>query len=248
MNQGTRLLALGATSAICHEVLKLYAAQGSVFFLAGRNAEKLSAIADDLVARGGTVAGSCSYDFNDVARHESCIEQAVSSLGAVDVALVAHGSLPLQEGSERSSAALNACLQDNFVSAAVAMQVCAEQLAAQGSGTLAVFSSVAGDRGRKSNYSYGAAKAGIDAFLQGLQGRFSGSDVSVVNIKPGMIKSPMTAEMKHGLIWSTPEKIAPSILAAISKGKRVCYVPGYWRLIMLVIRLLPTSILAKLPI
>ena len=181
MNEGTRILALGATSAICHEVLKLYAAHGGVFFLAGRNADKLSAIADDLVARGGTVAGSCSYDFNDVARHEDCIKQAVSCLGALDIALVAHGSLPEQEGSQRSSTVLNVCLQDNFISVAVAMQVCAEQLAEQGSGTLAVFSSVAGDRGRKSNYSYGAAKAGVDAFLQGLQGRFSGSGISVVN-------------------------------------------------------------------
>jgi len=130
----------------------------------------------------------------------------------------------------------------------VITQALAQQLAQQGQGTLAVVSSVAGDRGRKSNYTYGSAKAGIDAFLQGLQGRFAGTDIKVVNIKPGMTVSPMTAHMEHGLFWSTAAGIAPGIQRAITRGSPVHYAPGYWRLIMLVIRLLPTRLLAKLPI
>jgi decaprenylphospho-beta-D-erythro-pentofuranosid-2-ulose 2-reductase len=248
MTNKTRILVFGANSAICHELLKLYAAQGAHIFLAARNAGKLAAVADDLVARGATVAGTDSYDFNDWQRHASCVGRASECLDKFDIVIVAHGSLPVQGDCETSSAALKACVDDNFTSAAIIVQVCAQQLAAQGFGTLAVISSVAGDRGRKSNYAYGAAKAGIDTLLQGLRGRFSGSDVKIVNIKPGMVISPMTAHLKHGAIWSTPEAIAPVIQRAIAKGCSVCYVPGYWRLIMLVIRSLPTAVLAKLPI
>lgn len=248
MNSGLRVVAYGANSAICHEVLKLYAGEGASFFLVGRNNDKLAAVSDDLVARGGSVAGTASYDFKEWERHDAVVQQAAQALGAIDVALVAHGTLPEQEECEASSEAVKACMDDNFTSVTVIARSVAQQLASQGQGTLAVVSSVAGDRGRKSNYTYGAAKAGIDAFLQGLQGRFSGTDVNIVNIKPGMVVSPMTADMQHGAIWATPEGIAPAIHKAITKGRLVTYVPGFWRLIMLVIRYLPTAILAKLPI
>jgi len=248
MNKGPCILVFGATSAICHELLKLYALRDAGFYLVGRNRDKLLAISDDLVARGGIVVGTASYDFNDYQQHVACVTQGLECLGKIDIAIVAHGSLPDQAECETSSAAIKACMDDNFTSAAVIVQLCAQQLSLQGYGTLAVISSVAGDRGRKSNYAYGAAKAGIDVLLQGLQGRFSGSAVKVVNIKPGMVISPMTAGMKHGALWATPPAIAPTIYRAIEKGQRVCYVPGYWRLIMLVIRALPTAVLAKLPI
>ncbi len=248
MNTGPRIFVFGANSAICHEVLKLYAVKGAQFFLVGRNHQKLAAIADDLVARGGAIGGTASYDFNDWQQHEPCVMQGRECLGNIDIAIVAHGSLPDQAECETSSAAVKACMDDNFTSTAIIVQACAQQLSLQGRGTLAVISSVAGDRGRKSNYVYGAAKAGIDTLLQGLQGRFSGSAVRVVNIKPGMVISPMTADMQHSAIWSTPPAIAPAIYRAIARGSRVCYVPGYWRLIMLIIRSLPTAVLAKLPI
>lgn len=248
MNNELRVLVFGANSAICHELLKLYALERASFFLVARNTEKLAAIADDLVARGGTIGGTASYDFNDWQQNEASVSKGRECLGEIDVAIVAHGSLPDQTECEVSSAAVKACMDDNFTSAAIIVQACAFQLALQGHGTLAVISSVAGDRGRKSNYAYGAAKAGIDALLQGLQGRFSGTGVKVVNIKPGMVISPMTVGMDHGAVWSTPAAIAPNIYRAIAKGRKVCYVPGYWRLIMLIVRGLPTGVLAKLPI
>jgi len=248
MNKGLRVVAFGACSAICHEVLKLYAREGAQFFLVARNAGKLTAVADDLVARGGSLGGSATYDFREWQRHDAAVAEASDAMGGIDVAIVAHGTLPDQPECEVSGEAVRACMDDNFTSVAIIAQALAQRFAAQGSGTLAVISSVAGDRGRKSNYTYGAAKAGIDTFLQGLQGRFAGSDVRIVNIKPGMVVSPMTAHMQHGAIWATPEGIAPAIVTAISRGRAVCYVPGYWRLIMLVIRWLPTGILARLPI
>lgn len=245
---GARLLVFGANSGICHEVLKLYARDGACFFLVGRNADKLAAVSDDLTVRGGDIAGSASYDFNDWSQHEAVIAKARESLGEIDVAIVAHGTFPEQDECEHSPEAVRACMDDNFTSVAVVAQSLAQVLSQQGRGTLAVVSSVAGDRGRKSNYTYGSAKAGIDAFLQGMRGRFSGSNVKVVNIKPGMTVSPMTAHMKHGLFWSTAEGIAPVIYKAITQGTPVCYAPGYWRLIMLVIRVLPTGVLARLPV
>jgi decaprenylphospho-beta-D-erythro-pentofuranosid-2-ulose 2-reductase len=248
MNNGPRIFVFGANSAICQAVLRLYAKEGASFFLVARDQEKLAATSADLVARGGVVGGTASYDFNDWQQHEPCLSQGREALGEIDIAIVAHGTLPEQSDCETSSAAVKACMDNNFTSVAIIAQALAQQLSMQGRGTLAVVSSVAGDRGRKSNYAYGAAKAGIDALLQGLQGRFSGSPVKVVNIKPGMVVSPMTSEMQHGLIWATPEAIAPAIHGAITRGRRVCYVPGYWRLIMLVIRCLPTTVLARLPI
>jgi len=248
MKSGPGILVFGANSAICHELLKLYARQGARYYLVGRNPQKLQAIADDLEARGGTVSGSTSYDFNEYQQHESCVLRARESLGLIDLAIVAHGSLPDQVECETSGTAVKTCMDDNFTSTAIIVQACARQLALQRRGTLAVVSSVAGDRGRKGNYFYGAAKAGIDALLQGLQGRFSGSGVKIVNIKPGMIITPMTSGMKHGPIWATAEAIAPAIYRAIAKGRKVCYVPGYWRLIMFIIRCLPTGVLARLPI
>lgn len=243
-----RLLVYGANSGICHEILKLYARQEASFFLVGRNADKLAAVSEDLAARGGKVVGSASYDFKDWEQHEPTIARARDTLGDIDVAIIAHGTFPEQAETESSGAVTKACMDDNFTSVIVISQALAQQLAQQGRGTLAVLSSVAGDRGRKSNYTYGSTKAGIDAFLQGLQGRFAGTEVKIVNIKPGMTVSPMTAHMEHGLLWSTSQGIAPGIQKAITRGTPVYYAPGYWRLIMLVVRLLPTSVLAKLPI
>ena len=248
MNKSMRVVAYGAGSAICHEVLKLYAQEGATFFLVARNVEKLAAVADDLVARGGSIGGTASYDFREWQQHGAVTAEAGDALGVIDIAIVAHGTLPNQADCENSGEAVKACMDDNFTSVVIIAQALAQRLSSQGRGTLAVVSSVAGDRGRKSNYTYGAAKAGIDAFMQGLQGRFSGSAVKIVNIKPGMVVSPMTAHMQHGAIWATPAGIAPAIKKAIGRGSLVCYVPGYWRLIMLVIRSLPTAVLARLPI
>jgi len=242
------IVAFGATSAICVALLRLYAASGANVFLVARDADKLQACANDLATRGATVAGTSAFDFNATERHSAALTESAAALGVVDLVIVAHGSLPEQADCEQDDAAVRACMDDNFTSAAVIMHAAARLLDGQGKGTLAVISSVAGDRGRKSNYTYGAAKAGLDAIVQGLQGRFAGTPVRVVNIKPGMVASPMTAHLEQGPLFATPEGIAPRMQRAIEKGSRVVYVPGVWRYIMWVIRLLPTAVLARLPI
>lgn len=242
------IVAFGATSAICVALLRRYAAGGASCYLVARDEARLGACADDLAARGAAVVGTSAYDFNATERHAGALADAAAAMGGIDLVLVAHGSLPEQAACERDDALVQACMDDNFTSAAVIMHSAARLLERQGEGTLAVISSVAGDRGRKSNYTYGAAKAGLDAIAQGLQGRFAGSAVRVVNIKPGMVASPMTAHMAQGPLFATPEAIAPRMQRAIERGKSVVYLPGFWRYIMWVIRLLPTAVLARLPI
>lgn len=242
------IVVFGANSAICQALLRLYAVEEPRLFLVARSREKLEATTADLQVRGAVVRGMKAYDFVDWEQHKACLSEARECLGEIDLIIVGHGTLPKQEECEVSGSATKSALDDNFTSAAIIVQQSAAVLDRQKRGTLAVFSSVAGDRGRKSNYTYGAAKAGLDTLLEGLRGRFAGSDVSIVTIKPGMIQTPMTEEMPHGLLWSTPEKIAPGIHRAIDRGRAVCYAPGYWRLIMLIIRVLPTGIMARLPI
>lgn len=248
MKNRQRILVFGASSAICSELLKLFAHKEGSFYLIARDAPKLSAQKADLEVRGGNVAGQECYDFNQWDTHEAAVGRALEALGQIDVAIVAHGSLPDQSECETSPASVRACMEDNFMSAAIIIQCCAAALSVQGSGTLLAISSVAGDRGRKSNYVYGSAKSGIDALLQGLRARFTGTGIQIVNVKPGMIETPMTAHMKSGALWSTPQAIAPTIMRALEKGGGVYYVPGYWRFIMWVIRLLPNAIMARLPI
>jgi len=247
VNDPRNILVFGATSAIAHETLKTFAA-GSRMFLVARDAQRLGAIADDLVARGGAVVGRASYDFAEHDRHQQVMAEAAATMESIDLVLVAHGTLPDQAQCEQEVSAALAAIADNFASAAAICTEAANRLADQGHGTLAVISSVAGDRGRKSNYVYGSAKAGLDTFLQGLRARFTGTRVAILTIKPGMIDTRMTADLPKGPLWVTPERIAPAIRRAILRRRAVVYVPGWWRLVMWVIRLLPVAILGRLSI
>ena len=128
----------------------------------------------------------------------------------------------------------------NFTSPAILLNELAQRFQMQGDGALAAITSVAGDRGRKSNYIYGAAKGGLQRFVEGLRHRLAGHGVAVVDIRPGFVTTKMTAHLpRGGPLWASPERVAADIIRAIGKGRAVCYTPGFWRLIMLVIRYLP---------
>lgn len=248
LKQFNNILVFGATSAICHAVLKELSKQSCNFYLLARDEQKLSAITQDLQSRGAIIKGVSSFDFNHAESVKSCIKIASSEMGKLDLILIAHGTLPdndlLEKDIDKAIDSINA----NYTSCAAIALESARQLEVQGCGTLAVISSVAGDRGRKSNYIYGASKSAVNTLLQGLQGRFAGTEIKIVNIKPGMIDTPMTKDFGKSPIWATPESIAPKICKAIVKGKATLYVPGFWRPIMWVIKALPTSILSRLPI
>jgi decaprenylphospho-beta-D-erythro-pentofuranosid-2-ulose 2-reductase len=240
------VLALGATSAIAEATLRLLAEQGASFFLVARNPEKLAAVRDDLLTRGAAAVGAAVADLDDTAGHPAIFDKAVNALGRIDVALLAHGILGDQAAAERDYAAAEAVLRTNFLSAVSLITWLANYFEAERRGVLAVISSVAGDRGRKSNYVYGASKGGLNVFLDGVRNRIDRAGVQVLTVKPGFVATPMTAHLPQNALFAEPAQVARCILRAIEKRKDVAYAPPFWGLIMLVVRSVPRRIFKKL--
>lgn len=240
------VLLLGANSAIARAVARKYAAGGAKLFLVGRDAAKLEATSADLRVRGAGMAETFVADLIDFDRHREIVDAAASALGQLGVVLIAHGDLPDQQLCESNPLAVRAIIDTNFGSAMSLALVAALQLERQRSGTIAIIGSVAGDRGKRSNYIYGAAKAGLAVFLDGLRARLSPIGVQVLTIKPGFVDTPMTVSFKKGLLWTTPERAADAICRAIARRKTIVYVPWFWRPIMLIIRSLPEALFTRL--
>lgn len=234
-----KVIVLGATSAIAQATVRLLAARGASLYLVGRNAQNLEAVAKDAATRGAAKVESQALDLNDCGAHEALVEKATQALGGLDAAVLAHGVLGDQEESQRSWAAAETVLRTNFLSAASLLTVLANRFEAQKAGTLVVISSVAGDRGRQSNYVYGASKGALNVFLQGLRNRLAKSGVAVVTVKPGFVDTPMTAHIPKNKLFASPEKVARGLLSAADSRKDEVYVPGFWALIMLIIRTIP---------
>ncbi|HAO32942.1 MAG TPA: SDR family oxidoreductase [Candidatus Competibacter sp.] len=241
------ILIVGATSAIAEATARRFAALGARFYLVGRNAEKLAAIVGDLEIRGGQAVHSESIDLDWLEQHPALLARAVQALGGIDLALIAHGSLPDQAACQKSVKMTLAAIQTNALSVISLATELANLFEARGRGTLVVIGSVAGDRGRQSNYVYGAAKGMVGLFLQGLRNRLNDKGVHVITVKPGFVDTPMTAAFeKKGLLWAQPDQIARGIVAAVERRRDVVYLPGFWRWIMIVIRHLPESIFKRL--
>ena len=245
-NPMRKVLIIGATSVIAQETTKLFARDGAALFLAGRNQEKLEAVAQDLTVRGAQQVSIMALDLNDFDQHESLLHQATETLGGLDTVLIAHGTLTDQTAAEQSYAVVEAELKTNFLSYVSLLTIIANRFEAQGQGSIAVISSVAGDRGRQSNYVYGTAKSGLTTFTQGLRGRLSRSNIDVITIKPGLVDTPMTAGLKKGALFADPETVAKGIYGAIEKRKQVVYLPWFWGPIMTVIKLIPEGIFKRL--
>jgi decaprenylphospho-beta-D-erythro-pentofuranosid-2-ulose 2-reductase len=241
-----KVLALGATSAIAEATLRLLAEQGASLFLVARNAEKLAAVRDDLLTRGAEAVAGAVADLDDTASHPALLEQAVDALGRIDVALLAHGVLGDQAAAERGYGAAEAILRTNFLSAVSLITWLANYFEGEHRGTIAVISSVAGDRGRKSNYVYGASKGGLNVFLDGVRNRIDRTGVQVLTIKPGFVATPMTAHLPQNALFAQPAQVARHIVRAIEKRKDVAYVPPFWRWIMLAVRSVPQRIFKKM--
>lgn len=241
-----RILIMGATSAIAEATAREFARDGVALLLVGRSAERLEAIAADLKVRGAAVVAVRVLDARDTAEYPGLIEYAVQALGDLDAALIAHGTLSNQRACEASA---ELTLQEFATNALSVMALCthlANYFEARKHGVIAVISSVAGDRGRQSNYVYGAAKAAVSAFLSGLRQRLHPLGVHVVTIKPGFVDTPMTAEFKKGLLWASPALVAKAINKAMLRGTPVVYVPWFWCPIMLIIKSIPEFIFRRL--
>lgn len=242
----SRVLVLGATSGIAIAVARLLAARGANFFLVARNAQKLNAVAMDLKTRGAASIESRVLDLNDTASHPDLLADAANSLGFIDLAFLAHGVRGSQKEAESSYAAAAAVFQTNLLSAVSLITWLANYFEASKQGTLAVLSSVAGERGRRSNYVYGATKGGLNIFLDGVRNRIDRSGVNVLTIRPGYVATPMTADMEPNLLFASPQQAAREILRAIAKRKDIAYIPPFWAAILFVVRRIPESIFKKL--
>lgn len=243
---GGRWIVLGACSAMAQAVVRRVAAAGGDLVLVARDPGKLRDVADDARTRGGKVRAELRADLDDVAGHAALLERAFAALGGVDGVLVAQGLLGEAGACEADPLLAERVLRTNFVGAALLAQGAATRLAAQGGGALVAISSVAGDRGRASNYPYGAAKAGLDTFLEGLRARHGPRGVRVLTVKPGPVDTPMTAHLPKGPLWARPDDVARAILRGVERRRAVVYAPGFWRLVMMVIRAMPRRLLARL--
>ncbi|WP_028487102.1 SDR family oxidoreductase [Thiomicrorhabdus chilensis] len=240
------ILVIGATSAIAEQTIRLYAQQGSNLLLLGRDEEKLQLICNDANVRGAHEADFLRLDVNDFDSHASVLEKAYTKLGRLDLVLIAHGSLPNQQACQQQVSTTLRELNTNAVSTISLLTLLANQMEQQGWGTLAVITSVAGDRGRQANYVYGAAKGMLSIFLQGLRNRLYPKGVHVLDIKPGFVDTPMTADFPKGPLWANPQAIANSIVKAVERKRNTLYTPFFWRWIMLIIRNIPEFIFKKM--
>jgi decaprenylphospho-beta-D-erythro-pentofuranosid-2-ulose 2-reductase len=216
------------------------------FMLVARNPRKLTTVAQDLLTRGAQEVETWVLDLDDTAAHPEMLRAAVERLGQIDLALIAHGVLGDQTAAEANFEVAAASLHTNFTSTVSLVTWLANYFDAQHAGTLAVISSVAGDRGRKSNYVYGSAKGALNIFLDGVRNRIDRDGVHVLTIKPGFVDTPMTASVPKTPLFATPGQVAKGIVSAIQKRKDVVYVPWFWAGIMLIIRLVPGRVFKKL--
>jgi decaprenylphospho-beta-D-erythro-pentofuranosid-2-ulose 2-reductase len=240
------ILIIGANSAIAKSCARLYAKKGCHLYLVGRNIQQLDLQKEDLRVRGASQIETTLLNVDDISAHEKIIADAKASLGSIDLVLICHGVLPDQERCEQDFTYAMEQFHTNTISSLSLLHILARTMAAQGSGTIAVITSVAGDRGRQSNYHYGASKGTLSLFLEGLRGSLLKNNVLVVDIKPGFVASPMTEHISKGALWSSPDKIAICMTRGIAKGRTTIYAPGYWRLIMLVVKLIPEFIFKRL--
>lgn len=226
-----RILIFGANSAIASACAREWVAEGNDVFLVGRNSSKLQSVLADLRVRAShdQCIDGMSVDLCNLAEHENILARAEAVLDGIDVVLIAHGTLPDQKACEASVERTLAEIHTNALSTISLLTLIANRFEAQASGIIAVISSVAGDRGRQSNYVYGAAKGMVTLFLQGLRNRLDRKGVTVLTIKPGFVDTPMTAQFeKKGLLWAQPESVAKGIVRAVKQRRDVVYLPSIW--------------------
>ncbi len=243
-----KVLIIGGASAIAQATARLFAGAGDRIWLTGRDEDKLAAIVVDLEVRGAPFAGYTVLDSNAWERHGAAVREAIDRLGGLDVVLVAHGTLPDQQELEWSVERVREEFETNGLSVISFLTAVAPHFEKQGHGVIAAISSVAGERGRRSNFVYGSAKAAVTSYMSGLRSRLYGSGVRVVTIKPGFVDTPMTASFRKGILWASPESVGRGIYRAIRRGRPIAYLPWFWGPIMFIIRMIPESIFRRLPL
>jgi decaprenylphospho-beta-D-erythro-pentofuranosid-2-ulose 2-reductase len=235
-----KVVFVGATKGIGRALARLMAARGDSLFLLGRDVADLERSAQDLQVRGakGTV-GVAACDLGEASGFAAALDKADAALASFDTVVVTAGLFATQEKLEEDAALTASLLDVNFTGTILFCEAARKRLLARGGGTLCVFSSVAGERGRKPVILYGASKAGLSAYLEGLDHKFRAAGLKTICVKPGFVKTSMTEGLKPPPFAGEPEPVAARVLAAIDRGTPVVYAPPMWALVMLVIRNLP---------
>ena len=242
------IVVFGATSTIATEITKLYATHNYEMFLVGRDESKLETLDKLMSDLGAPSVQTCSMDFANFENAASVVEVGFESLSRVEVVLVAHGTLPDNRIAAGNAAESWHEIKVNVVSTIAILNEVANRMEREGGGTIAVITSVAGDRLRASNYFYGSIKKMISVYLDSLRMRFRNSAISVVNLKLGPVDTPMTQRFEKGMFWSKPEDVAGAIFKSINYGSGEKYIPRYWKWIMILIKLIPNPIFKRLRI
>ncbi|MBZ5710913.1 SDR family NAD(P)-dependent oxidoreductase [Nannocystis pusilla] len=243
-----RVVLLGATRGMGRALARRMAERGDQLFLLGRDPEELQRSAADLAARHPQHApvGTHACDLASSASFPAALDAAEAALGGFDTVVVTAGLFATQEAMEADTALAEQVLAVDFTGTVIFCEHARKRLLGRGGGTLCVFSSVAGERGRKPVVLYGAAKAGLSRYLEGLDHKFCAQGLKTVCVKPGFVKTGMTAGLKPPPFAGEPEAVAQQVLRAIDGGLPVVYTPSIWRWVMLVIRWLPRFVMRKI--
>ena len=241
-----KLMIVGATSAIAHETARYFADEGASFFLVALEEDRLQVLSEDLTVRGAKQVACMTLDMNDFDRHVEVVNTAIKTLDGLDAVLIAHGTLTDQAQAQADFDYMLREFRLNALSVISILTPIANYFEEQRRGSIAVISSVAGDRGRMSNYAYGSAKAAVSTYLQGLRARMDKCGVQVLTIKPGLVDTPMTANVKKNALFASPVKVGGDIHKAMKNGSNIAYTPWFWMGIMAIIRNIPERIFKKL--
>jgi short-subunit dehydrogenase len=242
-----KVVILGATSGIALEVERQLACRGCELLLVARSAQRLAELRSDLMARGAQQVLTCAANLASIQQHASVFEFTCHNFYDFDTVLLAYGSMHEQKDSERSIDVLVEELHVNFVSASAILTLFGADLERRHTGCLAAITSVAGDRGRRSNYVYGSAKGALSLFLQGLRSRLHPAGVRVITIKPGPVQTPMTDHLPNAARFADPEQVGRDIVHALQRrSPDVLYTPKIWRYVMAAVQQIPETIFKRL--
>lgn len=238
-----KVLLIGATSSVAAMVAQQMIAEGSELFCLARNKDKLDTL---IRTQSFSISGSYCYDFTDTLIAKTAVARAVECLGCIDMVLIAHGDLTDQLSSETNFEVVKNSFDTNFLSVIALLIPISEQMLKQGSGKIGVITSVAGDRGRPRNYTYGAAKGALSIYLQGMRSTLWKSGVEVYDFKLGPVDTPMSASHEKNFSFSTPNVVASVIVSAFKKKQYVVYIPHFWVFVMWSVRNMPEFIFQRL--
>ncbi len=240
------ILVLGATSPIARQLAHHYAADGEAVFVSARDADEAAQLAADIRIRYQVETASAAFDATDFDAHEGFVAGVERAVGHLTVAIVAFGDMGEQATSEVDFAAARRVIEVNFTGAASVCEAVAGRMAERGAGSIVGLTSVAGDRGRQSNYFYGSAKGAFALYLQGLRNRLHKRGVHVMTVKLGFVDTRMTFGMRTGIPIAAPEQVARALVSAQRRREDTLYYPRFWRGIMGVIGVIPERLFKRL--